>query len=90
MKDLVCIEVDDLLTLGEGNDNDSIVYYGIEKEYVVAIGRDYFDKKPLLQLTRYYVNPAITYGNDELSELRVTYSISNEKFNAFMDAYRAM
>ena len=90
MKDLVCIEVDDLLTLGEGNDNDSIVYYGIEKEYVVAIGRDYFDKKPLLQLTRYYVNPAITYGNDNLSECRVTYSISNEKLNAFMDAYRAL
>ena len=90
MKDLVCIEVDDLLTLGEGNDNDSIVYYGIEKEYIVAIGRDYFDKKPLLQLTRYYVNPAITYGNDDLSECRVTYSISNEKLNTFMDAYRAM
>ena len=90
MKDLVCIEVDDLLTLGEGNDNDSIVYYGIEKEYIVAIGREYFDKKPLLQLTRYYVNPAITYGNDDLSECRVTYSISNEKLNAFMDAYRTM
>ena len=88
MRDFVCIEVDGTLTISE--DDTRLLYYGIENDYTVAIGKDSFNNKPQLQLTKYYVNPAITYGNDELSELRVTYSISNEKLNAFMDAYRAM
>ena len=88
IRDFVCIEVNNTLTIS--NNESGLVYYGFENDYIAAIGKDYFNGKPLLQLTRYYVNPAITWGNDDLSELRVTYSISNEKLNSFMDAYNAM
>lgn len=83
MKDFVYIELEHELPLYE--EETGILTYGIENEYTIAIGRDYFDKKPLAQLTRYYVNPAITWGIDDLSECRVSYSISEQKLTKFME-----
>ena len=88
MKDFVYIELEHELPLYE--EETGILTYGIEKEYTIAIGRDYFDKKPLAQLTRYYVNPAITWGIDDLSECRVTYSISEQKLTKFMEKAQAL
>ena len=88
MKDFVYIELEHELPLYE--EETGILTYGIKNEYTIAIGRDYFDKKPLAQLTRYYVNPAITWGIDDLSECRVSYSISEQKLTKFMEKAKAL
>ena len=66
------------------------VTYGIENEYTLTIGRGYL-KKPIAQLIHYYDNPAVNFGSYERrDEVKVTYSISEEKYNAFMDKVKAM
>ena len=88
MKDFVYIEVDNSLPLYKSE--AGVLLYGIEDDYTITIGKDYFDKRPIAQLTKYYVNPGITWGINNLSECRVTYSISEQKLTKFMEKAEAL
>lgn len=85
IKELVCIETNKFLSF-----KDDAVTYGIDKDYMMTIGKSNSNDKPMVLLTKYYDTPAQYYDVDWKNECKRYYSISDEKFNNFMAVVKAM
>lgn len=87
IKEFVYIEVDYIFRM---NDDGGVVNYGIKDDFIITIGEAWPDGDPLVQVTRYYDNPASRYDSRHRDECRRTYSVSEKKLKAFMDKVKAM
>ena len=87
IKEFVYIEVDHVFRM----DNDEgVVNYGIKDDFIITIGEAWPDGDPLVQVTRYYDNPATQYDSRHRDECRRTYSVSEQKLKAFVDKVKAL
>ncbi len=87
IKEFVYIEVD--YNFDMSND-EGVVNYGIKNDFIITIGEAWPDNNPMVQVTRYYDNPACHIDYEYLSECSRSYSVSKEKLKAFMDKVQAM
>lgn len=87
IKEFVYIEVDYIFDM---SNDKGVVNYGIKNDFIITIGEAWPDNNPMVQVTRYYDNPACHVDYDYMSECRRTYSVSKEKLKAFMDKVKAL
>jgi len=89
IKGFTYIEIDYIFDLDK---HDDVVFYGLEDDYMMAIGTvsSNSNSQSLVQLIKYYDNPACHTDYDCISECRRTYSVSKEKLRAFMEKVKAL
>ena len=87
IKKFVYIEVDYIFDM---SDDKGVVNYGIKNDFIITIGEAWPDNNPMVQITRYYDNPACHVDYDYMSECRRSYSVSKEKLKAFMEKVKAL
>lgn len=89
IKGFTYIEIDYIFDLDK---HDDVVFYGLEDDYMMAIGTvsNGNNSQSLVQLIKYYDNPACHADYEYISECRRTYSVSGEKIKAFMDKAKAL
>lgn len=87
IKKFTYIEVDYIFSM---NNDEGVVNYGIKDDFIITIGEAWPDNNPMVQVTRYYDNPAGSYDPYYRDECRRTYSVSKEKLKAFMEKVKAM
>ncbi len=87
IKEFVYIEIDYIFDM---SDDKGVVNYGIKNDFIITIGEAWPDNNPMVQVTRYYDNPACHADYDYLSECSRSYSVSKEKLKAFMDKVKAL
>ena len=87
IKEFTYIEVDYIFTM---NDDEGVVNYGIKDDFIITIGEAWPNNDSMVQVTRYYDNPACHTDYDYMSECSRTYSVSKEKLKAFMDKVKAL
>ena len=87
IKKFVYIEVDYIFDM---SNDKGVVNYGIKNDFIITIGEAWPNNDPMVQVTRYYDNPACHIDYDYMSECRRTYSVSKEKLKTFMDKVKAL
>lgn len=87
IKGFTYIEVDYIFNM---DDDEGVVNYGIKNDFVITIGESWPNNEPMVQVTRYYDNPAGSYDPYYRDECRRTYSVSKQKLKAFMEKVQAM
>lgn len=87
IKEFVYIEVDYIFDM---SDDEGVVNYGIKNDFIITIGESWPNNEPMVQVTRYYDNPAGSYDPYYRDECRRTYSVSKQKLKAFMEKVQAM
>lgn len=87
IKEFVYIEVDYIFNM---SDDKGVVNYGIKNDFIITIGEAWPNNEPMVQVTRYYDNPAGSYDPYYRDECRRTYSVSKQKLKAFMDKVKAL
>ena len=87
IKEFVYIEVDYIFDM---SDDKGVVNYGIKNDFIITIGESWPNNEPMVQVTRYYDNPAGSYDPYYRDGCRRTYSVSKQKLKAFMDKVKAL
>lgn len=89
IKGFTYIEIDYIFDLDK---HDDVVFYGLEDDYMMAIGTvsNGNNSQSLVQLIKYYDNPACHTDNEYISECRRTYSVSGKKIETFMEKVKAL
>lgn len=87
IKEFVYIEVDYIFDM---SDDKGVVNYGIKNDFIITIGESWPNNEPMVQVTRYYDNPAGSYDPYYRDECRRTYSVSKQKLKAFMEKVKAL
>lgn len=87
IKKFTYIEVDYIFAM---NDDEGVVNYGIKDDFIITIGEAWPNNDPMVQVTRYYDNPATSYDPYYRDECSRSYSVSKEKLKAFMEKVKAL
>lgn len=87
IKEFTYIEVDYTFPM---NNDEGVVNYGIKDDFIITIGEAWPNNDSMVQVTRYYDNPACHTDYDYISKCSRSYSVSKEKLKAFMDKVKAL
>lgn len=87
IKEFTYIEVDYIFSM---NNDEGVVNYGIKDDFIITIGEAWPNNDPMVQVTKYYDNPACHTDYDYLSECSRSYSVSKEKLKTFMEKVKAL